>query len=102
MVFVHSRKGTGETARALTERATLKGEHGRLFLQEDGEGGDNARLRYQDRVSKSRNREVQEHFGNGLGIHHVRNKTIHRCDHISRVQLLSWSLYGSKGKRGQR
>ncbi|KAL7455807.1 hypothetical protein ACHAWC_007346, partial [Mediolabrus comicus] len=74
MVFVHSRKGTGTTAKALGERAAMEGELERLFTGgEDGEEGDEneARTRYVDRVEKSRNRELREHFNNGMGIHHA-------------------------------
>ena len=72
MVFVHSRKGTGETAAALTEKAQENGELDRLFVTEGKEGRNGeAHKRYADRVNKSRNREVSLHFGNGLGIHHA-------------------------------
>eukprot|EP00984_Skeletonema_dohrnii_P009199 scaffold3511_cov144-Skeletonema_dohrnii-CCMP3373.AAC.8 len=74
MVFVHSRKGTGSTAKALGERASMEGELERLFTGGDGgeEGDENeARTRYMDRVEKSRNKELREHFGNGMGIHHA-------------------------------
>eukprot|EP00985_Skeletonema_marinoi_P014942 scaffold7635_cov131-Skeletonema_marinoi.AAC.12 len=74
MVFVHSRKGTGSTAKALGERASMEGELDRLFTGGDGgeEGDENeARTRYMDRVEKSRNKELREHFGNGMGIHHA-------------------------------
>lgn len=72
MVFVHSRKGTGETATALTEKANEDGALDRLFITKGKEGpnGD-AHSRFVDRVSKSRNREVSLHFGNGFGIHHA-------------------------------
>ena len=65
MVFVHSRKGTGTTAKALGERAAMEGELERLFTGgEDGEEGDEneARTRYVDRVEKSRNREPERAF----------------------------------------
>ena len=66
MVFVHSRKDTGKTARALIQRAQQDGD-GAAFdcTQEDGyyvvaEG-----------IKKSRNRELAEVFESGLGIHHA-------------------------------
>ena len=72
MVFVHSRKGTGETATALTERAQETGELESLFVTKGKEGSSGAAYdRHIDRVSKSRNREVSLHFSNGFGIHHA-------------------------------
>lgn len=72
MVFVHSRKGTGDTARALADRAREEGLLERHFSTQgkDGPVGD-AHKRYADKVHKSRNREVQAHFANGIGIHHA-------------------------------
>jgi activating signal cointegrator complex subunit 3 len=72
MVFVHSRKGTGDTATALTEKAREDGYLERYFVTQGKEGptGD-AHARYSDRVLKSRNREVSLHFPNGIGIHHA-------------------------------
>ena len=53
MVFVHSRKGTGETATALTERAQENGELERLFVTEGKEGRNGeAHKRYTDRIKK--------------------------------------------------
>ena len=76
MVFVHSRKGTGTTAKALAEHAATEGELERLFIgAEEMEGYENnindARARYVDRAEKSRNKELREHFRNGMGIHHA-------------------------------
>jgi activating signal cointegrator complex subunit 3 len=72
MVFVHSRKGTSDTARALAERATQAGELDRYFVTQGKEGGPgDAYKRYVDRVQKSRNREVSNLFYNGMGIHHA-------------------------------
>lgn len=72
MVFVHSRKGTGDTATALAELASLESVLDRDFCTEgkDGSGGD-AHKRYRERVGKSRNRELRTHFENGMGIHHA-------------------------------
>ena len=72
MVFVHSRKGTGDTAAALVEKASEEGELEKYFVTQAKEGyhGD-AYNRYVDRALKSRNREVALHFPNGLGIHHA-------------------------------
>lgn len=66
MVFVHARKDTGRTARTLQLKAQQRGDmalfectqHERYpFVSKD--------------VKKSRNREVQELFDSGLGIHHA-------------------------------
>jgi activating signal cointegrator complex subunit 3 len=72
MVFVHSRKATGDTATALAEHAAATKDLERLFVTQgkDGISGD-ANKRYMDRVKKSRNREVANHFYNGMGIHHA-------------------------------
>lgn len=72
MVFVHSRKGTGDTASALVEKASEEGELEKCFVTQAKEGyhGD-AYNRYVERAQKSRNREVALHFPNGLGIHHA-------------------------------
>ncbi|KAL4422681.1 hypothetical protein ABPG75_008878 [Micractinium tetrahymenae] len=66
MVFVHSRKDTGKTARMLALKAQQNGEHNLFdcsledafpYLQKD--------------VKKSRNKEISELFDSGLGIHHA-------------------------------
>ena len=72
MVFVHSRKGTSDAASALAQRATANGELDRFFVtQGDDSRSGNAYKRYADRVKKSRNRELANHFYNGMGIHHA-------------------------------
>jgi activating signal cointegrator complex subunit 3 len=72
MVFVHSRKGTGDTATAMADRASKRDELERLFVTQGKEGdAGEAHKRFADRVKKSRNREVGNHFGNGMGIHHA-------------------------------
>lgn len=71
MVFVHSRKGTGETARALAEIASKRNELDRYFITMGSEENGEAHTKYADRVEKSKNKEVREHFGNGCGIHHA-------------------------------
>jgi activating signal cointegrator complex subunit 3 len=72
MVFVHSRKGTGDAAAALAKRATAKEELDQFFLTKGKEGpSGNAFNKYADRVMKSRNREVANHFYTGMGIHHA-------------------------------
>ena len=70
MVFVHSRKGTGASAKALAERAAVDGELERLFICNE-EGENDARTKYIDRAEKSQNKELREHFRNGMGIHHA-------------------------------
>lgn len=72
MVFVHSRKGTGDTSTALTDLAAHEGVLNTYFLtkgKEDSSG--DAYARYADRARKSRNRELSMHFENGMGIHHA-------------------------------
>jgi activating signal cointegrator complex subunit 3 len=66
MVFVHSRKDTGRTARAMAIKAQQAGEMA-LFdcTVEEGHA-----LAARD-VKKSRNREVGELFDSGMGIHHA-------------------------------
>eukprot|EP00533_Pseudo-nitzschia_delicatissima_P004937 CAMPEP_0116093678 /NCGR_PEP_ID=MMETSP0327-20121206/8726_1 /TAXON_ID=44447 /ORGANISM="Pseudo-nitzschia delicatissima, Strain B596" /LENGTH=2143 /DNA_ID=CAMNT_0003585231 /DNA_START=152 /DNA_END=6583 /DNA_ORIENTATION=- len=71
MVFVHSRKGTGDAASALAQRAQAASELERHFTTQGKEQGGDAYKRYADRVKKSRNREVTNHFYNGMGIHHA-------------------------------
>lgn len=72
MVFVHSRKGTSDTANALAQRAAANNDLDRLFATQGKEGrsGD-AYRRYADRAKKARSREVTNHFYNGIGIHHA-------------------------------
>lgn len=72
MVFVHSRKGTSDAASALAQRASADTMLERYFTTQGKEGaaGD-AYKKYADRVKKSRNREVTNHFYNGIGIHHA-------------------------------
>jgi activating signal cointegrator complex subunit 3 len=71
MVFVHSRKGTGETARALAEIASKRNQLEQHFITMGSEENGDAHTKYSDRVEKSRNKEVREHFNNGMGIHHA-------------------------------
>jgi activating signal cointegrator complex subunit 3 len=72
MVFVHSRKGTGDTASALADLAREESvlESNFVTAGKDGSNGD-AYARYSDRAKKSRNKEVGLHFANGMGIHHA-------------------------------
>ena len=72
MIFVHSRKGTSDTASAMARLASNANDLDRLFVTQgkDTPGGE-ASKRYADRVKKSRNREVAQHFYNGMGIHHA-------------------------------
>lgn len=71
MVFVHSRKGTGETASALADIAGKKDELKRFFITMGTEENGNAHSKYAERAEKSRNKEVRDHFNNGMGIHHA-------------------------------
>ena len=71
MVFVHSRKDTGGTARALAEIASRYNTLESHFLTSDNCAENSAFSKFSPIVSKSRNREVQQHFRNGMGIHHA-------------------------------
>jgi activating signal cointegrator complex subunit 3 len=72
MVFVHSRKGTSDAATALAQRASAASELDRYFVTQGKDSASSeAYKRYADRVKKSRNREVTNHFYNGMGIHHA-------------------------------
>ncbi|XP_068653743.1 DExH-box ATP-dependent RNA helicase DExH14 isoform X1 [Aristolochia californica] len=66
MVFVHSRKDTSKTAKTLIEIAQQKGELQLL----DNEGHPQYGL-VKKEVMKSRNRDLVELFGSGVGIHHA-------------------------------
>jgi activating signal cointegrator complex subunit 3 len=66
MVFVHSRKDTGKTARALAELAGKNAETAVFDTREE----DKYPFAVRD-VKKSRNREVVELFDSGFGIHHA-------------------------------
>ena len=71
MVFVHSRKGTGETCEALADIARKKNELESMFVTQGTERWGEAHSRYADKAAKSRNRELSNHFQNGMGIHHA-------------------------------
>ena len=66
MVFVHSRKDTGKTARAIIDLAHAAGEEDLLRPTEDEQYGLLKR-----EVLRSRNREVQELFDRGVLMHHA-------------------------------
>ncbi|XP_010258071.1 PREDICTED: DExH-box ATP-dependent RNA helicase DExH14 isoform X2 [Nelumbo nucifera] len=66
MVFVHSRKDTGKTARMLIETAQRK--EGLELLKNDTHPQFDL---IKKEVQKSRNREVIEYFESGIGIHHA-------------------------------
>ncbi|KAJ4821369.1 Activating signal cointegrator 1 complex subunit 3 [Rhynchospora pubera] len=66
MVFVHSRKDTGKTARTLIDMAA-NSEQIELFMNYDHPKFSLMKKE----VSKSRNREVVEFFEAGFGIHHA-------------------------------
>ena len=71
MVFVHSRKGIGETAQALADIAGKRGELDEYFITMGTEENGVGHTRYADKAEKSRNKEVRDHFKNGMGIHHA-------------------------------
>jgi len=66
MVFVHSRKDTGKTARMLALKAQQNGDTA-LFDCSEESGFPHA----SKEIKKSRNKEVQEVFENGVGLHHA-------------------------------
>ncbi|XP_031489870.1 DExH-box ATP-dependent RNA helicase DExH14 isoform X2 [Nymphaea colorata] len=66
MVFVHSRKDTGKTARTLVEFAQRNDE---LSLFQSNEHPQFSLIKKE--VQKSRNRELVELFDSGFGIHHA-------------------------------
>ncbi|KAK9785880.1 hypothetical protein WJX73_006814 [Symbiochloris irregularis] len=66
MVFVHSRKDTGKTARALAVKAQNLGESGEFDCSDE----ENYGLTQRD-IKRSRNKELQEVFMAGIGIHHA-------------------------------
>jgi activating signal cointegrator complex subunit 3 len=66
MVFVHSRKDTGKTARMLASKAQLAGETALFDCSEEAAHSLAARD-----AARSRNRELGEAFGGGLAIHHA-------------------------------
>lgn len=66
MVFVHSRKDTGKTARMLALKAQQNGETAIFDCTE----GENYHLASKD-IKKSRNKEVTELFDSGVGLHHA-------------------------------
>eukprot|EP01018_Ginkgo_biloba_P014054 Gb_18049 [translate_table: standard] len=66
MVFVHSRKDTGKTARILVEYAQKKGELGYFSSESHPQYGI-----MKKEVHKSKNRELNELFQSGFGIHHA-------------------------------
>ena len=68
MVFVHSRKGTADTANALAELAAKEGVLDRYFTNTDM----TASSRYADKVQKNaRNPQMKQLFDQGMGIHHA-------------------------------
>lgn len=72
MVFVHSRKGTSDTAQELADSASQAEVLESLLVTagKENEAG-RAYAKFSDRVKKSPNRQVQHFFQNGLGIHHA-------------------------------
>ncbi|MEW5302418.1 MAG: hypothetical protein WDW36_005207 [Sanguina aurantia] len=66
MVFLHSRKDTGKTARILADLAQKANEQGQFDVSDNPKYG----LALKD-VKKSRNKEVAELFNSGFGIHHA-------------------------------
>ncbi|CAK0786311.1 hypothetical protein CVIRNUC_009524 [Coccomyxa viridis] len=73
MVFVHSRKDTGKSARMLQMKAQQGGETAAFDCQEE----DGWHFMQQE-IDKSKNREIMELFPSGLGIHHAGMLRKHR------------------------
>jgi activating signal cointegrator complex subunit 3 len=67
MIFVHSRKGTVKTGHAIADFARKHGTTGLLDCTLTGAGMDLAKKK----LSKSRNGDMRELFGFGIGIHHA-------------------------------
>ncbi|KAH9253298.1 hypothetical protein BASA81_008649 [Batrachochytrium salamandrivorans] len=70
LIFVHTRKDTSKTARALLEIASTStggGNKGKMFSRADS----SAYQRIASRVALSRNQDVQSLFPLGMGIHHA-------------------------------
>lgn len=65
-MFVHSRKDTGKTARALSQIAGQRSES-KLFSSEDHPQYSLSKKA----MSKSRNKEIVELFPSGIGLHHA-------------------------------
>ncbi|CAL8464110.1 g3645 [Coccomyxa elongata] len=66
MVFVHSRKDTGKTARTLVTKAQNAGETDVFDCSEEPQYPFT-----QKEIKRSRNREIQDLFPGGIGIHHA-------------------------------
>jgi activating signal cointegrator complex subunit 3 len=85
MIFVHSRKETATTIRAILDMAAKHGTldsfqaetdtsartGGRIQPHQDQDIARHATLKLYDRVGKSRNRDVQEFIDHACGIHHA-------------------------------
>jgi activating signal cointegrator complex subunit 3 len=65
MVFVHSRKGTGDTVAALAEIAAQEGVLD--YFSQVQSGPNDVNLRYKGRVQKSRNKQLASFFQQGMG-----------------------------------
>jgi activating signal cointegrator complex subunit 3 len=73
MIFVHSRKDAGNTARALLLAAAqdkTSGDNG-FGAHSRGKDATEAAAKFSRDVAKSRNPELKELFPNGIGIHHA-------------------------------
>ena len=68
MVFVHSRKGTSDTAQSLYDIACEQFQWEELLGGEEFEA---QRSKFTDKVNKSRNKQLQTHFSHGFGMHHA-------------------------------
>ncbi|KAJ8290873.1 hypothetical protein GJAV_G00018670 [Gymnothorax javanicus] len=66
MVFVHARNSTVRTAMTLSEMAKTRGES--MYFQSE-QGPDYGQ--WQKQVQRSRNKQMQEMFPDGFGIHHA-------------------------------
>ncbi|KAJ8354135.1 hypothetical protein SKAU_G00217020 [Synaphobranchus kaupii] len=81
MVFVHARNSTVRTAMSLIEMSKNRGES--MFFQPD-QGPDYGQCEKQ--VQRSRNKQLQEMFPDGFGIHHA---GMLRCDRTLMESMFS-------------
>ena len=84
IVFVHSRKDTVKTARAIVECAAAQGTleaFSALF-----QGKQKAASKFEQKVSRAKSSELKELFAKGLGCHHA---GMHRSDRTLTEQLFA-------------
>lgn len=92
MIFVHSRKDTAKTARAILELATQDGTLSLFFDPAHPQASHFLR-----QVSKSRARELTELVNNGIGIHHAGMLRSDRCVAAARLCCIAGWLTRKHG-----